>query len=214
MFKENKNKPILVTGSHRAGTTWVGKTISFDKNIGYISEPFTLHHRLGVLNYKIDFWYLYIHESNAEDLLVPFKNMLEFKYNYYAEIASIKNIKDFARMLRDIFLFNYYKKANRRPLIKESLSFFSAEWIAKSFDADVLIMIRHPAAFVSSLKKGNTMFPFEHLLKQKYLIDDYLGLFKNEIYAFSISNKGLLQQGVLLWKLMGAIKQKRGRNLL
>jgi len=202
MLSENTTRPILVTGSHRAGTTWVGKIIAFAENVAYISEPFTLHHRLGIFNCKIDFWYQCIHKGNEENFLLPFQNMLEFKYNYVSEIASLKNFKDIVRMCRDIFLFRYYKKTKKRPLIKESLSFFSAEWIAKNFDADVLIMIRHPAAFVGSLKKGNTLFPFEHLLKQKIFIDDYIGSFESQINKFSKSNKDIIQQGVLLWKII------------
>ena len=33
-------RPILVTGSHRSGTTWVGKTIALSPSVTYIGEPF------------------------------------------------------------------------------------------------------------------------------------------------------------------------------
>ena len=32
--------PILVTGSHKAGTTWVGEMLAASRRVGYISEPF------------------------------------------------------------------------------------------------------------------------------------------------------------------------------
>ena len=42
------NNPILVTGSHRSGTTWVGKMLAADSDTAYISEPLNVLHRLGI----------------------------------------------------------------------------------------------------------------------------------------------------------------------
>ena len=39
--------PILVTGAHRSGTTWVGKMLAADADTGYISEPLNVLHRPG-----------------------------------------------------------------------------------------------------------------------------------------------------------------------
>jgi hypothetical protein len=33
-------RPIVVTGTHRAGTTWVGEMISKSPEVTYIHEPF------------------------------------------------------------------------------------------------------------------------------------------------------------------------------
>ena len=33
-------KPILVTGAHRSGTTWVGKMLALAPGVGYVHEPF------------------------------------------------------------------------------------------------------------------------------------------------------------------------------
>jgi len=41
-------KPILVTGSHRSGTTWAGRVLAFSPTpLGYIWEPFNPRHRPG-----------------------------------------------------------------------------------------------------------------------------------------------------------------------
>jgi len=44
-------KPILVTGSHRSGTTWAGKMISACPNVGYIHEPFNIDMPMSVNPY-------------------------------------------------------------------------------------------------------------------------------------------------------------------
>ncbi|HUH21151.1 MAG TPA: hypothetical protein VLZ09_04715, partial [Gaiellaceae bacterium] len=33
-------RPILVTGAHRSGTTWVGKMLALAPGVGYVHEPF------------------------------------------------------------------------------------------------------------------------------------------------------------------------------
>ncbi len=38
-----------------------------------------------------------------------------------------------------------------RPLLKDPIAVFSSEWLASRFDAQVVVLIRHPAAFASSL---------------------------------------------------------------
>lgn len=54
------------------------------------------------------------------------------------------------------------REIGRRLLIKDPLAYFSSKWFAKSYDMDVLILIRHPAAFAASLKQQGWYFPFSH----------------------------------------------------
>jgi LPS sulfotransferase NodH len=49
--------PILVTGTHRSGTTWVGKMLAADSSTAYISEPLNVLHRPGVYRAKVKHWY-------------------------------------------------------------------------------------------------------------------------------------------------------------
>ena len=40
----------------------------------------------------------------------------------------------------------------RRPLVKDPIALLSAEWLAETFGMDVVVLIRHPAAFAASLQ--------------------------------------------------------------
>ena len=46
--------PILITGSHRSGTTWVGRTPGGGRRLGYIDEPFSVLHRPGCCAAQFD----------------------------------------------------------------------------------------------------------------------------------------------------------------
>ena len=39
MIRNKKENPILVSGSHRCGTTWVGKVINSSNTVNYLHEP-------------------------------------------------------------------------------------------------------------------------------------------------------------------------------
>ena len=61
------------------------------------------------------------------------------------------------------------------------MALFSAEWIAETFDAQVVVVVRHPAAFASSLKLDGWAHPFSHFMNQPALIEAYLEPFRAEI---------------------------------
>jgi hypothetical protein len=81
------------------------------------------------------------------------------------------------------------------------MALFSAEWIAETFDAQVVVVVRHPAAFASSIKLDGWAHPFSHFLNQPALIEDYLSPFREEIAAFAREERDILDQAALLWRL-------------
>lgn len=195
-------KPILVTGSHRSGSTWVGKMIGLSPTVGYIKEPFNLEHRPGICSAKFDHWFTYISQENESYFVDIIDKIIHFLYNFQEEIKAIKSLKDTLRLLRDYSNFYQYRISNARPLFKDPIAVFSTEWLAEKFEMDVVVLIRHPAAFVSSYIKKNWYFDFEHLLKQPLLMEKHLYLFEKEIREFTIKEYDPVDQASLLWKLI------------
>ncbi|MDJ0595610.1 MAG: sulfotransferase domain-containing protein [Pleurocapsa sp. MO_226.B13] len=68
----------------------------------------------------------------------------------------------------------------------------------------VVVSIRHPAAFVGSLKVADWQYPFNHFLEQKLLIEDFLSPFKAEIQDLVAQKSNLdeIDRWALLWKIM------------
>jgi hypothetical protein len=67
---------------------------------------------------------------------------------------------------------------------------------------DTLVMIRHPAAFVGSLKVKNWKHPFYHFLVQSTLMEEHLHPFEKEIKYFAQKDRDIVDQAALLWKLI------------
>ena len=63
----NPGNHILITGSHRSGTTWIGRTISEHPKVEYIHEPFNVDHPNPRIGLEINTWFAYYNSSNQKD---------------------------------------------------------------------------------------------------------------------------------------------------
>ena len=196
----NSHAPILVTGAHRSGTTWVGKMLAAGGQAAYISEPLNVLHRPGVFAAPIQHWYTYICPENEAEFLPALRQTLAFRYHTWDEIQSLRSRKDALRMLRDEWTFLAGKLGRKRPLLKDPFAVFSAPWFSKRLASRVVVTVRHPAAFASSLKRLSWPFQFNDLLSQPLLMQHLLEPFRAEIEA--ASTEDTIGQAALLWKII------------
>jgi hypothetical protein len=193
-------QPILVTGAHRSGTTWVGKMLAADQNTAYVSEPLNVLHRRGVYRADIKHWYEYITAENEEKYLPAFRELFNFRYHLFAEIGSIRSQKDFMRMGRDLSIFMNGKLRGQRVLLKDPFAVFSTPWFAQKLNCKVVITIRHPGGFASSLKRLNWNFDFRDLLNQPMLMRDHLEADRADMESMPADD--IVGQSALLWRMI------------
>lgn len=193
------SRPILVTGSHRSGSTWAGKMLSAAPHVAYIHEPFNIGIKSDANPKLFNYWFQYICEENSEYYDSVLDGIIHYKYPLGKNIAKIKTVRNTARIIADQMLCFLHRINNDRPLIKDPIALFSTEWLCKRFDMNILVMIRHPAAFYSSLKIKNWRFDFNNLLKQPLLMEKYLGKFEAEIREHAETEGNTIDQALLLW---------------
>ncbi|HLA05870.1 MAG TPA: sulfotransferase [Anaerolineales bacterium] len=192
--------PILVTGAHRSGTTWVGKMLAADPQIAYISEPLNVLHRPGVLRARVTKWYQYICDDNQDQFIPAFKELLDFRYHLWSEIRSLRSLKDFLRMGRDFAIFYNGMMRGQRMLLKDPFAVFSTSWFAKKLNFKVVVTVRHPVGFASSLKRLGWNFDFNDLLNQPLLMRDHLEPYR--VQMRSIQADDIIGQAALLWAMI------------
>jgi hypothetical protein len=200
------NHPILVTGAHRSGTTWAGKMLAADADIAYISEPLNILHRPGVFKAKVTHWYQYICDKNEDEFLPAYQSLLEFNYHLWDEIRSLRSRKDFLRMGRDFMIFYNALERGQRALLKDPFAVFSVPWFVKCLRCRVVITVRHPAAFASSLQRLGWSFDFNDLLNQPLLMRDHLEPYREQMQAVKVED--VIGQSALLWKMIYSVVQK------
>jgi hypothetical protein len=197
-------RPILVTGIHRSGTGWVGRMLAASPSprVAYLWEPFSPRHRPGVCDVSFPRWFTYVCEENAGHYAAGIRDMLSFRYKTAAEAKVVRSVADVARLGRDWSRFVQFRKERAVPLMKDPIAVFSSEWLAEAFDMNVVMLIRHPAAFTASLKRLNWTHPFEDFLRQPLLMRDHLGPWKQEIELQARRPGDVIDQAILLWMLV------------
>lgn len=194
------NAPILVTGAHRSGTTWVGRMLSAAPRTAYLSEPLNVLHRPGVFHAPVKYWYLHLGKHNEAEYLPAFHALLNYQYDLLAEIKSLRSRKDLLRLGRDWATFAQGKLFKPTPVIKDPFALFSIPWFIQQLNCQVVVTVRHPAGFASSLKRLNWSFDFQNLLNQPSLMQAYLEADRAAMEA--VQPNDLIGQAALLWKLI------------
>lgn len=200
--------PILVTGAHRTGTTWVGKMLTASGQAAYISEPLNIWHRPGVLSASTCYWYTYLSVENESKYLPGLLQTLQFRYHTLAELRSLRSFKDMGRMGRDWRIFLIGRLFHQRPLIKDPFAIFSAPWFYQRLGCQVVITVRHPGAFASSLKRLDWPFDLHDLLNQPLLMQDWLEPFRSEMEEMAKHQNDVIGQSCLLWRMVYQIVEK------
>jgi hypothetical protein len=176
--------------------------------VAYIHEPFNLNCRPGTCGARFNLWFTYVTKENEDTVLRHIQNTLKFRFNLGAEVRTIRSWRD-ARRVANEYLRSLRRRISRaRPLMKDPIAVFSAEWLASTFDMEVVVLIRHPAAFASSLKRMGWTHPFSHFLQQPALMRDHLQPFKREIEQYAHREHDILDQAALLWRLIYHVVSK------
>ena len=199
---------IFVTGSHRSGTTWVGQTIAASPSVVYFHEPFNLDRPIKERWVPAQHQFTYISRENEQPFYSAIGRLLDWRLYPNGHIRAARTPRAFAAQTSQRLKLLRYRLAGARALIKDPLAVLSAPWLATRFDMQVVVMIRHPAAFASSVKLFNWQHPFSHFLSQPLLMRDYLYPFESEIKDYVAVEHSVLDQAAFLWELIYYVIQK------
>src|SRR5690606_22492760 len=115
------DSPILVTGAHRSGTTWVGQMLAAAPGVGYIKEPFNLGHRPGVCTARFPYWFTHVTGRSDPAYAEALARTLAFDYDVPAELRVVRRPRDVARLARDGAHALRHRLRGSRPLMKDPI---------------------------------------------------------------------------------------------
>lgn len=173
---------------------------------GYIHELFTpFTGAQGFFRKPFENWFLYITDDNADRYYDYFESMLGFKYPTHKIFQGADSLRLALRATRDQAIFIGHRLRRDIPILKDAAAFFSAPWLSNAFGMRVLITIRHPAAFYSSLKAKNWNFDFRVFADQPALMADRLSSFEDPIQDRIKSEPDLLSEAILVWNCIYSV---------
>jgi hypothetical protein len=194
-------KPILVTGAHRSGTTWVGKMLALAPGVAYLHEPFSPKTPKGLSPAGFDRYFTVVTAANEGRYRAGLQRTLEQRYDLGAQLRSARSWRDVARIPRDYVRLRRTRSSSERALVKDPIALLSAEWLAESFGMVVVVLIRHPAAFAASLKRLGWKHSFATFI-QDGQVPEVVRPFEAEIREQAIRPGEILAQAALLWRLL------------
>jgi hypothetical protein len=199
-------QPILVTGSIRSGTTWVGRTLGTAPGVAVIHEPFNKDHPIGVFAHRWSTQYTYLSDGRAEarDAHRAMGDTLAHRYRPVLHLRNQEGLLRTLGMLRDLPRFQYRRHVSRpRTVVKDPIALFSAEWLADHFDMDIVIVVRHPGAFAWSYLRIAEPNRFADLLQQQALMEGPLAQYVEPVeQAARTANP--IYQAAILWRIVYA----------
>ena len=194
------DRPILITGMPRSGTTWVGRVLCAGNGAGYLNEPFNLATSPGTMRVPVDHWFATVTVENEREIVRALEQLLRFEYPLGQELRRCRTYVD----LLDTFRTwrSFVRSRGLRPLVKEPHAVFSAEWFARRLGSDVVVTVRHPAAVVSSWKRLDWNFDFAHLLGQPALVRGLLSPFRSDMERALEPSHDVVDRAALLWHVI------------
>ena len=197
-------RPILVTGSIRSGTTWVGQTLATAPGVALIHEPFNQDHPIGVFAHRWSTQYTQVTDvrDEARDVARAMGDMLAHRYRPLVHLRNPDNPLRTLGILRDLPRFLYRRHVSSpRIVVKDPIALLSAEWLAARFDMDVVIMVRHPGAFAWSYQRIAEPNRFADLNRQQELMAGPLAPFAGEVEC-AANTDDPIYQAAILWRIV------------
>lgn len=149
------------------------------------SEPFNLDswaYRLGGL---ARYWYTYTPDLDQDAAKAAFRRVIERRTG---KVFGRRQLQRYLPVAR-----------TGRLLIKDPIASLSSEWLAQHFDLEVIVLLRHPAAFAASLQRMQWHFDFTHLSRQAGLMEELPERIRQQIES---APTDIIDQASLIWNIV------------
>jgi Sulfotransferase family len=193
--------PVLVTGSNRSGTTWVGEMLCGSGELAYVHEAFNATNWPQLLNADLAGHYVYVCEENEAPYLAALQQLLELRMPLSRNLRTFSRPLDPIRLARETLKMMQSRQHHVPVLLKDPIAFFSTEWLVDRFEFRPVILVRHPAGFASSLIRLGWAYDFNAMASQPLLLEHLLSDYAADIHRFAAEPQPLIDQAVLLWRI-------------
>lgn len=192
---------VLVTGSHRSGTTWIAKVLSHSRRVAFVDEPFNPIYRPSRVDPVFKLWFQYVCDENAGEFVDRLTRAYELHYPW-RQLVRLRSRDEWGRFGSEGVSSVFHRLLQDQVLCKDPIAIFSLPWLVEHFGLKVIVCVRHPAAFVSSNLKLGWEFEYRNLVNQPLFMRDCAGDFAAEIERMASDQAPPIEQETLLWRII------------
>lgn len=169
-------RPLFITGNGRSGTSWIGEALGYGPGKLYYREP--CHpNRNGLPTAQADAVWSRFVPADSEDAFFIKTLDKAFAGQWWGQSGLAPGA-----LKTRVF-------DNPRIIIKEVAAFLSLEWVSARWAPDVLMIIRHPGAYVASVnnldQQTEEISRFEILRDNPVLQKNYLAPFASHLNSLT-----------------------------
>ena len=197
-MSNSARRPVLVTGSHRSGSTWIGRLLAAADELHYVQEPFNIVAHQRWMHPRPEHQFLHVTDANEASWLAPVQQVVDLNYPLGAHLARRPGLKMSRRASRVALDARRARRSGAAAMIKDPIAVFSTPWIARRFDAVPVVMVRDAVPFVGSLLDRGWSFDFSHWTAQPTLMAE-LDPWTDEIERMATQPGELIDQAILMW---------------
>jgi hypothetical protein len=199
-------RPILVTGTYRSGTTWVGRMLALSPGVHYVHEPFAPMYPRSWLRSPPTQQFFHQPPGEAGPYAEDLARIVALRPPFWAIARRVSGTRTEVRLAQEAVQTALARHRRARALIKDPFALLSAEWLQERTDAHVIVLVRHPAGFVSSVKRLGWRFDVGSLLERPTVMSGPLAAFRGEFERERAAGKtDLVDHAALMWRALNTV---------
>ena len=211
--------PVIVTGCQRSGNTWLGKMLAAGSGTRELYQPFngSVMRPPEPLRWPFRRWkFTWVEEANEGPYLTPAGQVLRpripVEYPLWELQQALRTGQPRAcweRFVANSRAIVGARLRAERPVFGDPGAIFLAGWLARRFDAQVVVLHRHPAGIAAGYKRMGWIEDMTCLLEQPLLMAGPLAEHAEDLEAFAAEQRAgrsdWLQQAVWWWRVFHAL---------
>lgn len=206
---------VFVTGEIRGGTTFVGKILSLPLEVDYIHEPFNI--RCGMPGMTKRWRYIRPSLDTPEMQEIHASASRIFSYNFSLRNSPFHNEAIHRRIIKQLVGTRgpYYLRLakmnpfHRHAVIKDPTGTLLTEYLHVHFGVKPVVVIRHPASFIASLRRAGWWPDTRKLLDQPHLLEDHFG---GDISDWFNDRSDDIQNAAAHWRVLTQVALNQSRK--
>lgn len=146
--------------------------------------------------------YMYLSPDAHEAYQADLDRILSLSPAWLRIGLRARGIRNWIRLTQEAYWTSKARRTGARPLVKDPFLLLSVEWFVRKSDALPIILVRHPAAFVSSIKRLGWRLDVSTLLAQPQLMSRFLFPYRDALSEDASGRLDIIDHACLVWRAL------------
>jgi hypothetical protein len=182
--------------------------LALSSRLHYVHEPFAPMYERAWVRQPTVHRYLHVPIEADTPLAHDLDRIAALRPPWRAMIRRSRRPQNAVRILQEVASARWARAQGASALIKDPFALLLAEWLVERTAANVIVLVRHPAAFASSVKRLGWRLDVRWLLDQPALMRSDLAPFREQLEADCRGQLDLMAHAALVWRALNTVVRR------